>query len=272
MTAARSFLLLDLEVFSLGQVRRAPIPVRPERSAAESKGAAPAAPRARVPTDPVALRAFHDRILAADHFDALGVKRDTPHAQVKLAYFQLAKSYHPDAAPASEPPEVKKLRADIFGRLGEAWGVLGDDARRADYVATLDAGGAADVDISAIFKAEETFQKAVVLVRTRQYDRALAALGEAIALNADEPEFGVWKAWVEFLVAPEQAAAAPASAAAIEAALKKNPRCLPGYLFLAQMAKLRGDATLAEKHLRRGLALAPDHADLLRELKYLNRK
>ncbi|MFL5262754.1 MAG: DUF4388 domain-containing protein [Anaeromyxobacteraceae bacterium] len=251
---------------------RAPTSVHPERSAAESKGAAPAAPRARVPTDPVALRAFHDRILTADHFDALGVKRDTPHAQVKLAYFQLARSYHPDAAPASEPPEVKKLRADIFARLGEAWGVLGDEARRAEYLAALAAGGAADVDISAIFKAEETFQKAVILVRTRQYDRALAALGEAIALNADEPEFGVWKAWVEFLVAPDQASAAPASAAAIEAALKKNARCLPGYLFLGQMAKLRGDLSLAEKHLRRGLALAPDHADLLRELKYLPRK
>jgi tetratricopeptide (TPR) repeat protein len=254
---------------------RAATSVRPERSAAESKGGAaapPAPPRARVPTDPVALRAFHDRILIADHFDALGVKRDTPHTQVKLAYFQLAKSYHPDAAPASEPPEVKKLRADIFARLGEAWGVLGDEARRAEYVAALAAGGAADVDISAIFKAEETFQKAVVLVRTRQYDRALAALREAIALNADEAEFGVWMAWVEFLVAPDQASAAPASVAAIEAALKKNPRCLPGYLFLGQMAKLRGDVPLAEKHLRRGLALAPDHADLLRELKYLSRK
>jgi curved DNA-binding protein CbpA len=218
------------------------------------------------------LRAFYVRVAKGDHFEALGVKRDTPAAQVKLAYFQLARSYHPDAAPASEPAEVKKVRADIFARLGEAWGVLGDEARRADYAAALSAGGASELDVSAIFKAEEAFQKAVVLVRTRQYERALASLDVAMELNADEPEFAVWKAWAEFLVAPAQAARAQASAAAIEASLKKNPRCIPGYLFLGQMAKLSGDAARAEKHLRRGLALDPDHAELLRELKYLTRK
>jgi tetratricopeptide (TPR) repeat protein len=245
----------------------APKPPPPARTAT----VAPAKPRA-VPADVAALGAFYGRVAKGDHFEALGVKRDTPLAQVKLAYFQLARSYHPDAAPSSEPAEVKKLRADIFARLGEAWGVLGDEARRAEYVAALSAGGAPEVDVSAIFKSEEAFQKAVVLVRTRQYERALAALGEAIQQNADEPEFAVWKAWVEFLLSRDQASQAPASAAAIEVSLKKNPRCIPGYLFLGQMAKLSGDAALAEKHLRRGIALAPDQAELLRELKYLTRK
>jgi hypothetical protein len=37
------------------------------------------------------------------------------------------------------------------------------------------------------------------------------------------------------------------------------------------MAKLTGDLSLAEKHLKRGLQVAPEHADLQRELKYLRK-
>jgi len=248
-----------------------PAAPRPAPNKADPAPAPKSPPKAVVSQDAAALRAVYERVRTGDHFEALGVKRDATSAQIKTAYFQLAKSYHPDAGPANEPAALKKLRADIFARLGEAWGVLGEEAKRAEYVRLLASGGVADVDISAIFKAEETFRKATVLVKTRQYDKALEALAEATKLNADEPEFGVWKAWVEFLVAQGRARQHAASAAAIEAALKKVPRCMPGYLFLGQMAKIMGDVALAERHLKRGLALDDDNAELARELKYLRK-
>jgi tetratricopeptide (TPR) repeat protein len=241
---------------------------------AESKAPAPKPTGARatvVSQDASALEAFHARVRAADHFEALGVKREATTSQIKIAYFQLAKSYHPDAGPPGEPEEIKKLRADIFARLGEAWGILGEDAKRAEYLRVLASGGAADVDVSAIFKAEELFQKATVFVKTRQYERALETLDEAAKLNGEEPEFDIWKAWVEFLLAQDRKRQRTASATVIEAALKKVPRCMPGYLFLGQMAKLEGEVELAEKHLKRGLALDPQHAEIVRELKYLRR-
>ncbi|OFX26179.1 MAG: hypothetical protein A2V77_11185 [Anaeromyxobacter sp. RBG_16_69_14] len=240
----------------------------------ESKAPAPKPTGARatvVSQDAAALEAFHARVRAADHFEALGVKREATTSQIKIAYFQLAKSYHPDAGPPGELEEIKKLRADIFARLGEAWGILGEDAKRAEYLRVLASGGAADVDVSAIFRAEELFQKATVFVKTRQYERALETLDEAAKLNGEEPEFGIWKAWVEFLLAQDRKRQRTASATVIEAALKKVPRCMPGYLFLGQMAKLAGEVDLAEKHLRRGLALDPQHAEIVRELKYLRR-
>jgi curved DNA-binding protein CbpA len=221
--------------------------------------------------DVAELHALVEKQRAADHFQVLGVKRDAAPATVKAAYFQLARTYHPDAMPAGSTPEVRNLCTDLFARLSEAWAVLGDDARRAEYLKELESGGTADVDVMRILHAENVFQEATVLVKSRRYADALAKLTEAIQLNADEPEFGIWKAWCEFLVADDKKRQQGASAAAIEAALKKNPRCTPGYLFLGQMAKLGGDLTLAEKHLKRGLQVAPDHADLVRELKYLRR-
>jgi tetratricopeptide (TPR) repeat protein len=164
---------------------------------------------------------------------------------------------------------VKKLCADVFSRISDAWGVLGDEGKRAAYVKELEQGG--NVDVMRILQAENVFQAATLLVKARRYEEAARKLDEAIQMNPDEAEFGIWAAWCAFLLAADKKRQHAASAAAIEAALKKNERCLPGYLFLGQMAKLAGETAVAERHLKRGLALAPDDPELSRELKYLKR-
>src|SRR3990172_8228196 len=207
-----------------------PAPNRAPTATKSPKGQVQPASPPRPRTDPASLAPQYQRLRDVDHFQALSVKREATAAQIKAAYFQLAKVYHPDAAEVGESPEARKLRDDIFARLGEAWATLGDDARRAEYARLLASGGAQkEVDISAIFQAEELFQKATVLVKTRQYPKALEALEQATKLNAEEPEFDVWRAWVEFLVAADRARQHAASASRIESALKQSPRCMPGY-------------------------------------------
>ncbi len=251
-------------------------PPRPAAPPAPSPPAVrPAAPSTAAPAvaDLPALRAAAARLETADHFEALGVKREDSAAQIKAAYFALAKLHHPDASPPDDPPEARKLRAEIFAKVSEAWGVLGDDQKRAEYLELLKSGGVGEVDVSAIFQAEQLFETACALVKSRKYEEAARRLDEAIKLNADEPEFGIWKAWVAFLLAPEDKKTGQqrASATAIEAALRLNPRCMAGHLFLGQMAKLAGDLAGAERHLKRGLGIDSSNVELQRELKYLKK-
>lgn len=273
---------------------RAPLPPRPTatpvpappRSAAPPAAAPPRAPTA--PTKPAVqapataaatapapdmagMKKLQEKLATADHFEALGVKRDATGAQIKIAYFQLAKLYHPDAVPAAAPPAQRQVAAGIFARVSEAWGVLGDDARRAGYLDDLRTGAGTDVDVLHIFKAEETFEAGALLVKARRYQEALVKLDEAIQLNGDEAEFRIWKGWCEFLLSGEKKKVHAGFANGIEAALKKNPKCVSGYLFLGQMAKIVGDLPLAEKNLKRGLKEAPGNTDLERELKYLRK-
>ncbi len=289
-------LLGELELLAFGASAPAPKvaapppaarpPVAPRAAAPAAKGAAPpavtpAAPHARsspVPPAPKALaldraslEALYTKLAGADHFTVLGVKQDAPGAQIKLAYFQLAKSYHPDAVPADAPPEVKKLCADVFAKVSEAWAILGTDASRAAYIEKLKSGGTAEVDVMNIFQAENEFQAGTMLVKARKYDEALRKFEEAMKLNPDEAEFGMWKSWCEFLLSDDKKRKVVAATSAIELELKRNSRCAQGYLFLGQMAKLAGDLALAERQLKRGLEIAPDHGDLQRELKYLRR-
>ena len=239
-----------------------------------AKPASTPAPSARAPaprTDLASLRAAYERLAKADHFEALGVSRGAGAAQVKAAYFALAKAWHPDSAAPEEPPEARQLRADLFARISESWSVLGDEPRRRQYLEDLKAGATTPVDVAAIIEAENTFQKATVLVRSRQYEAARAELDRAIELNKEEPEFLVWRAWVLFLLAADRGKQLPVSTAEIETALKKVPHCMPAYLFLGQMAKLAGDLDLSERQLKRGLRIEPGDQDLLRELRYLRK-
>jgi tetratricopeptide (TPR) repeat protein len=240
------------------------------RPAAAAPAPVPAAPKAAA-LDTASLSAKLAQLAGADHFAVLGVKQDAAAGQVKAAYFQLAKTYHPDAVPADAPPEAKKLCADVFAKVSEAWAVLGDDASRAAYVEALRSGGAAEVDVMNIFAAENAFQAGTMLVKARRYGEGLQKFEEAMKLNPDEAEFGMWKAWCEFLLADDKRKRLAEASAAVEEGLRRNPRCAQGYLFLGQMARIVGDLALAEKQLRRGLGMAPEHAELQRELKYLRK-
>jgi len=237
--------------------------------ATSTRSLAPARPAPAL--DERSLRALLDSYAEADHFKVLGVNRDATPAQIKVAYFQLAKAYHPDTVAVEATPPVRKLCADLFSRIGEAWGVLGDEARRARYVEDLATGAGVTVDVMGILQAESIFQTGTLLVKARQYEEAAARFSEAMKLNPDEPEYGMWLAWCGFVVAPDKKKVHARAVGVIEAGLKQSPRVVVGYLFLGQMAKIVGDLALAEKQLKRGLAIAPDHVDLQRELKYLRK-
>jgi curved DNA-binding protein CbpA len=206
-------------------------------------------------------------------FERLGLKEDAEGTAVKLAYFRLARLYHPDTLPPGAPPELEKLKADIFGAIGDAYRTLSDDKSRKDYLEELKAGGkGGEVDVVAILQAEELFRKGTIYVKSRKYAEAVGFFNEAIALNAEEPEFYVWRAYARFLHAPDKKAAMAAAMREIQEALKKNERIGPGHYFLGVIAKTCGDAAGALKHFKKCVEIQPDHIDALREIRMAPQK
>lgn len=69
-----------------------------------------------------------------DYYEVLGVDRGATQEQIKQAYRQLALQYHPDRNRAPDATER-------FKEIAEAYAVLGDLNKRAEY----DAGGHAGI-------------------------------------------------------------------------------------------------------------------------------
>lgn len=61
-----------------------------------------------------------------DYYKIIGVEPDAEKAEIKAAYRKLARKYHPDLNPGEEAEEK-------FKEVAEAWEVLGNDERRAEY-------------------------------------------------------------------------------------------------------------------------------------------
>ena len=101
---------------------RQPPRVRPPDAAAEK-----AAERRRE-----ILETF-EGLKAHTHFEVLGLPRSVGEAEVKDAYFRLAKRFHPDVHHGPELGDLRDKLEAVFIRLGEAYDVLRDPRKRADY-------------------------------------------------------------------------------------------------------------------------------------------
>lgn len=62
-----------------------------------------------------------------DYYQILGVDRSVSKKDLKAAYRNLARKYHPDVNPGNKTSEIK------FKEIGEAYEVLSDDSKRKQY-------------------------------------------------------------------------------------------------------------------------------------------
>jgi hypothetical protein len=212
------------------------------------------------------LQGFYKELKGQNHFQRLGVPEAADGGAVKMAYFKLARVHHPDMVPPGAPPEMAKLKADIFALIGEAYRTLGEDASRAEYIQELKTGSG-EVDVLNLLKAEDLFNRGMALVKARRFPEALKVLEEAVSLNPDEGEFYAWRGYAKFYVAGDKQAGKQAALPDLQEAIKRNERCAPAHFFLGQVTKSAGDPAGALKHFKRTLELKPDHIDAAREVR-----
>jgi curved DNA-binding protein CbpA len=74
-----------------------------------------------------------DALPGQDHYQVLGVTVAVTSAELKKAYFRLAKSYHPDRHFDATMADLKSKLEALFDRIHKAYMVLGDQMKRAEY-------------------------------------------------------------------------------------------------------------------------------------------
>jgi curved DNA-binding protein CbpA len=80
----------------------------------------------------VALRQQIEDYKARDpknHYDVLGIDRKANSSAIRTAFFQLARTWHPDRLPA-DLADLKPVVTKAFAAMGEAHQTLSDEGRR----------------------------------------------------------------------------------------------------------------------------------------------
>ncbi len=218
----------------------------------------------------------------------LGLERSATAADVKEAYFRLAKRFHPDVHHGENLGDLRDKLEGVFIRLGEAYDVLRDVEKRGEYEAwigrpkpqstpskgaTADASPAdappaeaADPEVLAQ-RAEAVVAEAAALFEKEKYWDAIQKIEPILESLTDATRLRAQLVLARcYLQNPKWVKTAKET---LEAAVRENPKAAAAYSLLADLYRKQGLRTRAASTYRRVLELRPgdtDAAEALAEL------
>ncbi len=275
----------------------APPPSAAPRASVAPPPAAPVAPPPSEPppaaTGPLDEKAAERRreILEAseglktrNHFEVLGLSRAVGEAEVKDAYFRLAKRFHPDVHHGASLGDLRDELEAVFIRLGEAYEVLRDPRKRGDYEERLgrprprpsapaaEAAGAVapsapeppapepvrDPEEEARL-AEESIRRAAKLYEQEKYWDAIQLLVPAIdAVQGKARLRGQLTLSRCYAKNPKWAKEAEG---VLLAATRESPQAVDAWVLLGGLYAQKGLRTRAATMYRKAVELKPDHEE-----------
>jgi len=241
-------------------------------------------------TDPRDLENLLVRVKnARTHYEVLGVARETSAADLKTAYYQLARRYHPDRFRKSDAALLPRIEA-AFARITQAYDTLRDDQVRASYDAKLEmhkkveqladaapkastpapqpetvAEGAAEPVVSAAERAALQFKEGFAAFELGQKKVALGLFASAARAVPNEPRYRAFYGQV----LAENEATRRAAEAELNAAVKLDPQNAEYRMMLAELYRDLGLKLRAKGEAERAVAADPNNRkarELLRAL------
>jgi curved DNA-binding protein CbpA len=235
------------------------------------------------------VETFLERVKNAQTFyDVLGVSFDEPAQNLKTAYYQLARRYHPDRFRKAEPALISRIES-AFARIAQAYDTLRDEGLRASYNSKLEvrqrvqrlaeaapkattprpeptATPTAEPVVSAAVRAEAQFKEGFAALELGQRQAALRLF--ASAANA-VPNEARYRAYYGHLLAGNESTRRAAEAE-LQAAIKLEPSNAEYRVMLAELYRDLGLKLRAKGEAERAVAADPNNhkaRDLLRSLK-----
>jgi curved DNA-binding protein CbpA len=209
------------------------------------------------------------RCLDATHYEVLEVPQDAPDEQIREAYFELAKIFHPDRVSSLGLSDVGKEAEDIFRKINEAHSVLTNKENRKAYDEEIESGGSSGEARDA-FAAEFVFQKATVHLRKKNYPEALRGFQEAVKLNPKEGEHVGYVAWTLFTdPKSDTSKMLPKLKERLLKAINLSPNSPTCHYFLGEIYLAMGEDRRAFTCFNRVLEINPDHIEASRHIRII---
>lgn len=209
-------------------------------------------------------------MMQQDYFTLLGVSESDPRDQVRKAYYNLVKKYHPDRFFEQDLlPDLRDKVNALFQRVSDAHETLIDPSRKARYLSELKGKKPARPSVENILLAETAFQKGLVLFRVKKYAEALEQFNVAAELGSNEPEYLTYQAWTAYKLNPADRPGIERTRQVLLRAADLNPRLALAHLYLGYICKNEGNDKEAQRRFERAIQCNPNCTEALRELRLM---
>jgi len=200
--------------------------------------------------DPNDLENFLARVKNAQtYYDVLGVNADEPAQNLKNAYYQLARRYHPDRFRKSEASLLPRIES-AFARITQAYDTLRDDGLRASYNLKL-------ASRKRVEQLAESAPKASRVDKTTTAAVQAEPVSESATARAERAETQFKEGFAAFELGQKQVAKALFASAAKAVPDEARYRAFYGHMLAANESTRR----VAETELHAAVKLDPNNSE-----------
>jgi tetratricopeptide (TPR) repeat protein len=238
----------------------------PAPSSPSGISSAPPPPNAAEQQLAAQIEARHAQLSRKDLFLTLGIAPNATRDQVKSAFLNLAKIFHPDRLPPSLPHLSQKMSA-VFEGIREAYETLYDDNRRAQWVAAQQAAAQKATPAASAQQAGDLFKMGEVFFKKRDYKSAEQHFGKAHALDKGANSLAA-QGWAIYMD-PTRKAEGQAARQMMQKALTIDPNNDRAHYQLGVIGRVEGDMDRAERHFREAVKANPKHLEANQEIRLI---
>lgn len=217
------------------------------------------------------------RMHSQNFFELLGIERQAKQADVRKAYFTLAKEYHTDRL-VTLPEPVQRLGREIFDLIQKAYDTLTDQEQRDKYVAATfygkqDDEEAAVQEVTTVLQADQHYKTGIGLLNAGNLKGAHAAFTRARELYPKEPEYNACYGYTLFKLSyPNLTERCEEGEKLIHDAIRQNPKLDRANVFLGRIYLSKDNQEMAARYFVRALKINGSNLEAGRELQAMKNR
>ncbi len=215
------------------------------------------------------IREIWERMQKQNYYEVLEVGSSSSELDIKNAYFNKAKRFHPDTRHSEEPLDIKERMDAIFIKIRDAYQTLSDPERRKayDYRLETEQSGRDLEAMKSRSKAQLQYSVGLKSFQSREYRTAMEYFRSAIDLDPYEPRF--------YGKLAEVCAKNPrwyrAGILSCKKAVQLDPEDFSYHAILGTLYRLDGNLIEAEKEFLKVIQYDPENRAARSELKAMGK-